>query len=155
MHAFCHAPVYLTMAQADCLLGITLPDEFHRDVYPPTTIMIRRIPRKYSHNDIKVAVLDCLKTSQESDPCYDLVYLPMDIERGCNRGYAFINFTSSDVAACFFNLFQGLERPNNVLSFCEVVYARIQGKKATMDNLIRKRGNANLRADELSCVLDL
>ena len=155
MHSFCHAPVCLSAEQTACLLGVKPVSQLTSEVFSPTTVMIRRIPRKYSHNDIKVAVHECLNISNQGDPCYDLIYLPMDVDRGCNRGYAFINFVSSEAASMFFNLFQSSERPGNVLGFCEVVFARIQGKQATMDNLIRKRGNATLRADELSCVLDL
>ncbi|XP_059437590.1 protein terminal ear1 homolog [Corylus avellana] len=68
-----------------------------------TTIMIRNIPSKYTRNML-VEFLDdhCMLENQKLNTknseehvvsAFDFVYLPIDFRTGCNKGYAFVNFT--------------------------------------------------------------
>jgi RNA recognition motif 2 len=108
-----------------------------------TTLMIRRVPRKYCDGDLSSALNASLNIFSKAEDCYDLLYLPLDIDRGCNRGYAFVNFTTHALAKSFFELFQVVNRSSvpAALRACDVVYARIQGKEATIDNILKKRGD--------------
>jgi len=81
-------------------------------------------------------VNSCLNIFSSVD-CFDLLYLPLDIDRGCNRGYAFVNFKSAELARTFFVLFQSTGHISipPPIRCCDVVFARIQGKEATLRNL--------------------
>lgn len=59
---------------------------------------------------------------------YDFLYLPMDFERRCSVGYAFINFTSPSELIRFKATYQGLQLATDSAKVCEVGSAKVQGK---------------------------
>ncbi|KAA8546359.1 hypothetical protein F0562_002902 [Nyssa sinensis] len=110
-----------------------------------TTIMIRNIPNQYRRN----MLLDFLdkhcqeqneKATLRSDTlhfAYDFVYLPMDFRTGDNRGYAFVNFTTTAAATKFRGVLDkykwGVFKTNQSCVYeskkiCEITWARIQGQ---------------------------
>jgi hypothetical protein len=69
---------------------------------PPTTLMIRNIPGKYSQNDL----MNDLKATGFGNS-YDFLYLPIDKGTASNVGYAFVNFMDPAVAARCIKSFEG------------------------------------------------
>lgn len=61
-----------------------------------TTIMIRHIPNKYTE-EMLLKRIDRLHKGT-----YDFFYLPLDLNNGCNIGYAFINFVDPVYIVPFF-----------------------------------------------------
>lgn len=89
-----------------------------------TTVMLRNIPNKYTRAGLLVALTD-----QGFDPatCNNL-YLPMDLESGCNLGYAFLNFVTHGHALEFKGRFDGCRLPSSgSRKVCSVVWANKQG----------------------------
>jgi hypothetical protein len=95
------------------------------DVETRTTVMIRKLPRKLTHGDLARMV------DLTGEVNYDLLYVPVDIDRGCNRGYAFLCFRDPESCSRFKRLFASFEVPE-ALRGCEVVYAHVQGSEATL-----------------------
>ena len=95
-----------------------------------TTVMLRNIPNKYTQR----MLLDQL-SELGYEGQYDFFYLPIDFRNRCNVGYAFINFTSPDVATKFKNHLHGYRLTGfNSQKICEVSYARVQGLKANIQH---------------------
>jgi hypothetical protein len=67
-----------------------------------TTVMIRNIPNNVTRADL----LDRL-ASHGFQFSFDFVYLPIDIKRDANLGYAFVNFLTNEVADRFYVSFNG------------------------------------------------
>lgn len=67
-----------------------------------TTVMLRNMPNNYSRSML-LELLDAEGFAGQ----YDFLYLPMDFQSRASLGYAFINFSSSDAAASFWNTFDG------------------------------------------------
>lgn len=65
------------------------------------TVMIRNVPRQYNQ-DILVELMN--KAGFQGS--YDFVYLPINVHNLRNRGYAFVNFISPDVARLFKAVFE-------------------------------------------------
>ena len=89
-----------------------------------TTLMIKNIPNKYTINSF----LD--EINKEFKNKYDLFYLPIDYGNKCNLGFAFINFVDSFHIISFYDLYRGKKwKKFNSEKTCELLYAKIQGKK--------------------------
>jgi len=67
-----------------------------------TTIMMRHVPFKYTQRKL---VREINTTGFLGK--YDFLYLPMDPRSHANRGFAFVNFVSSQVADAFYKTFHG------------------------------------------------
>ena len=86
--------------------------------------MIKNIPNKYTINTF----LDEINTDFKNK--YDLFYLPIDYGNKCNLGFAFINFVDSFHIINFYDLYRGKKwKRFNSEKTCELLYAKIQGKK--------------------------
>lgn len=94
------------------------------DSEPITTIMLRNIPLKYTRQTL-LSDMDARGFRNQ----YDFFYLPMDFERKCSVGYAFINFTSPDIVVRFKSIYQGLQLATDSAKVCEVGNAKVQGKQ--------------------------
>lgn len=64
---------------------------------------------------------------------YDFIYLPFDWASGCNRGYAFINFTKKEHAKRFKTEFEGYQLTPTSDKICLVASATTQGFKRLRD----------------------
>lgn len=98
------------------------PEQLSKD--GRTTIMIRNIPNKYTQ-DMLLKLID-----EHFKDTYDFFYLPMDFDNQCNVGYAFINFIEPTYICMFYETFHNTRFPMfKSDKICEIVFARIQGKK--------------------------
>merc|ERR1712061_593946 len=71
---------------------------------------------------------------------FDFVYLPIDFKNGCNVGYSFINFRTSDACAEFVERFNGVDVRKclpglNSRKIAEVTPARVQGLEENVRRL--------------------
>ncbi|KAI4367260.1 hypothetical protein MLD38_023018 [Melastoma candidum] len=109
-----------------------------------TTVMIRNIPNKYTRelliefldNHCGVANRDEVDEQEEGFvSAYDFIYLPLDLRKKLNLGYAFVNFTDPRAAWRFYKaanakkwqLFQSKK-------ISEIASARLQGKDRLVDH---------------------
>lgn len=89
-----------------------------------TTLMIKNIPNKYTITTFLEEI------NVEFKNKYDLFYLPIDYGNKCNLGFAFINFVEPFHIIYFYDLYRGKKwKRFNSEKICELVYAKIQGKK--------------------------
>lgn len=89
-----------------------------------TTVMLRNIPNKYTRAGLLAALSE---HGFVAATCNNL-YLPMDVESGCNLGYAFLNFVSHGHALEFKDMFDGCRLPSSgSRKVCSVVWANKQG----------------------------
>ncbi|XP_078442345.1 uncharacterized protein LOC144712046 [Wolffia australiana] len=105
---------------------------------PRTTVMLRNLPNQLRKNAL-LSLLDshCREENTLSAPSeyvhnppsqYDFFYLPIDFETGCNLGYAFVNFTSSDGVMKLHRAFHHMKWDFlDSKKVCEVTYAKVQG----------------------------
>ncbi|KAF8933932.1 hypothetical protein BGZ58_006040 [Dissophora ornata] len=104
-----------------------------------TTFMIRNIPNKYTQQ----MLLQCINETHFGK--FDFLYLRMDFKNKCNVGYAFINFTSTDVVASFVKEHVGKKWSRfNSDKICSLSYAAIQGRRA----LIEKFRNSSVMNED-------
>jgi len=108
---------------------------------PPTTLMIRNIPGKYTQNDL---MLDLKATGFGG--AYDFLYLPIDKGTAANVGYAFVNFTESAMAAKCIMSFEGHrfvrhQRSSNKLARISV--AHLQGLEKNLQHYENAAVNAS------------
>merc|ERR1712217_910075 len=75
----CHVPKTVNLAEQFAAK--------HGKSGPPTTIMIRNIPNRYTQQQVMME-LDSLGFAES----YDFFYAPMDKQTKCTVGYAFVNF---------------------------------------------------------------
>ena len=89
-----------------------------------TTLMIKNIPNKYTISTF----LD--EINGEFINKYDIFYLPIDYGNKCNLGFAFINFVEPLHIIDFYETYRGKKwKRFNSEKICELVYAKIQGKR--------------------------
>lgn len=99
---------------------------------PPTTMMIRNIPNRYTQREF-IKEVDDLGFAAT----YDFLYLPIDKGTLCNVGYAFVNFLEpSDAQRCsevFYNyVFQRYRKARGKI--CAVSIAHLQGLEANLQH---------------------
>lgn len=100
-----------------------------------TTVMVRNIPCKYTQRKLMREI-----NSTGFLGRYDFLYLPMDPRRRANRGFAFLNLDSPEIAASFFELFNGkMLRHFSAEKPIEVVAADIQGFEANAEHYLSAR----------------
>jgi len=116
---------------------------------PPTTLMIRNIPGKYSQDDLIMDLND-----KGFGSTYDFLYLPIDKVTSNNVGYAFVNFVDPATAARCIESFQDhrfdrLRRSSN--KFARISVAHLQGLannlqhyEKTIVNASREKGRRPL-----------
>merc|ERR1719359_430932 len=87
-----------------------------------TTVMIRNIPCKYTQHDL-------MEDITTITPLFNFVYLPQSKRIDGNIGYAFVNFTTPEVAQDFQERFNGFTFPKQPTSskIADVVFAVLQG----------------------------
>lgn len=100
-----------------------------------TTVMLRNIPNKYTRESL---IEQLNKSGYQGQ--FDFIYLPIDFNSKCNVGYGFINFKNSSVCARFHSEFHNKQTKTVLPGYssnktCEVVYARLQGRDANMENM--------------------
>jgi len=66
------------------------------------TVMVRYIPSKYTQSKLRNEI-----NNAGFDGTYDFFYLPLDTRNYGNRGFAFINFLSADLAEEFYKRYHG------------------------------------------------
>lgn len=110
-----------------------------------TTLMIKKVPRKYSNitsrRSIRRYTLQDLRKEIDNvlsiKAAYDLLYLPVDSAKMTNRGYAFINFTSSKYVEVFAREF--VNRPWSELNrrgkIAALHWAYVQGRDETLAHI--------------------
>lgn len=87
----------------------------------PTTLMLKRLPRSYLTEELKDE-LESLGFLGN----FDFVHVPWDDKHNRNRGFAFVNFTTSLAAATFYKMFNGRSLRRCVRAL-EVAPADVQG----------------------------
>jgi len=94
-----------------------------------TTLMMSNLPNDYTR-DMLVQMLD----KEGFAGCYDFVYLPMDFERGCGLGYAFVNMVDASFVAMFKRCFDAYSNWGlRTSKVCRVTWSdRDQGLKANI-----------------------
>lgn len=89
-----------------------------------TSVMMRNIPNNYT-----LEQLLNLMNQHGFYSLYNFVYLPIDLKRRCNVGYAFINFVDHEGAVAFhrrFTNFCAWEKKSSK-KVCVIQWGRIQG----------------------------
>jgi len=100
---------------------------------PPTTMMIRNIPGRYSQDDL-MADLQELGFAGT----YDFLYIPIDKATSTNVGYAFVNFIDPDwaqkckVTLDVFQFQRRRKRPSNKTAIVSVAY--LQGLETNLQH---------------------
>eukprot|EP00434_Breviolum_minutum_P016149 symbB.v1.2.014230.t1/scaffold1035.1/size234022/6 len=114
--------------------NVNLAAEFSKKRFqsPPTTMMIRNIPNRYTQREF-IKELDDLGFAAT----YDFLYLPIDKGTLCNVGYAFVNFSEPhDAERCsevFHNyVFQRYRKARGKIAAVSV--AHLQGLEANLQH---------------------
>jgi len=116
-HAHSHVPRNLNLAEEY--------QRSHSSSVPPTTLMIRNIPNRYTQREL-ITELEEIGLGSS----FDFLYLPIDKGTTCNIGYAFVNFVNPTWAAKCATVFEGypFKRHRNVpCKIAAVSVAHIQG----------------------------
>lgn len=115
-----------------------------------TTIMIRHIPNKYTEEMLLERI------NRKHDGRFDFFYLPLDLNNGCNIGYAFINFVDPVYIVPFYEDMdnQSWETFNSE-KICEITYGRIQGKRNLVENVNKQPETRKIKPLILSVPFNL
>jgi hypothetical protein len=105
-----------------------------------TTVLIHNMPPR--------STIDELIKAFPPDGSYDLINLPFNVKARRTSSFATINFISVDLAAAFFQRFEGQRLPHSTRS-CKnplsITAARIQGLEANLVKLRGEKGIAEMR----------
>ena len=97
-----------------------------------TTVMLRNIPNRYTCEELLGEIM-----AEGFSNMFDFFYLPMDFKTKRNRGYAFINFHSTQVASEFAMAFHHRQlRFYMSRKILEVAPATTQGYQANLSKYI-------------------
>lgn len=120
--------------------NVNLAEEFSRSGHegPPTTMMIRNIPNRYTQRDL-IRELESLGFGGT----FDFLYVPIDKGTMCNVGYAFVNFVDHTRAAMCMRVFDNY-------SFTK--HRKARGKIATVSVAHIQGLEANIRHYENAAV---
>lgn len=89
-----------------------------------TTFMVRNIPNKYTQQAL-------LEEISQFRGHFDFLYVPINSKRGCNIGYAFVNFVSPQAALPFFRAFKSRQWVKaKAPKLSKLAFARLQGRPA-------------------------
>mmetsp|Transcript_7657 Transcript_7657/g.8830 ORF Transcript_7657/g.8830 Transcript_7657/m.8830 type:complete len:187 (-) Transcript_7657:698-1258(-) len=115
-----------------------------------TTIMIRHIPNKYTEE----MLLERINRNHEGR--FDFFYLPLDLNNGCNIGYAFINFVDPVYIVPFHvDMDNQTWETFNSEKICEITYGRIQGKRNLVENVNKQPETRKIKPLILSVPFNL
>jgi len=106
-----------------------------------TTAMLRNVPPRYTQAKFMREI-----NGSGYLGLYDFLYLPMDMRRRTNRGFAFVNFNTPEITQSFHRAFHG----NNLPLFpsekpLEVIPADIQGFEANASHYIAAKATRRSR----------
>lgn len=99
---------------------------------PPTTLMIRNVPGKYTQEDL---MQDLMETGFGGT--YNFLYLPMDKGTGASVGYAFVNFVDPITAANCMKWFEGhrfLHQQRSSKKLAKISVAHLQGLEKNLQH---------------------
>jgi len=98
---------------------------------PPTTIMIRNIPGRYSQNDLMMDLKDLGFAGT-----YDFLYMPVDKGTAANVGYAFVNFVDPSYAEKCMRSFANhrFSRHRSTSKLASVSVAHLQGLEKNLQH---------------------
>ncbi|XP_043697708.1 protein terminal ear1 homolog [Telopea speciosissima] len=114
-----------------------------------TSLMIQNIPNRLSrkmliqlldeHCKEKNKVILGFKINPPTPPSeYDFVYLPMDFKSNLNKGYAFVNFTTTAGAFRFFRAYDKYKWDLfQTRKTCEIDFAEIQGREDLVKHFMK------------------
>ncbi|CAN6243105.1 unnamed protein product [Urochloa humidicola] len=107
------------------------------------TVMLRNIPNKLRSGDMIQMLDEHCKFMNEAAgrivSAYDVLYLPMDFRRGCNFGYAFINFTTTLAPRMLYHNLQGCGWTVGSKKVIDIVPAKFQGHAQLVRHLQQQR----------------
>lgn len=112
--------------------NLDLAEEYRKSApeNPPTTLMIRNIPNRYTQRELIVELEDLGFAGT-----FDFLYVPLDKGTMSNVGYAFVNFVQPDHAEKCIQAFQGYKfKKHRKVSgkIAAVSIAHIQGLEANL-----------------------
>jgi hypothetical protein len=113
-----------------------------------TTLMLRNVP-----NRLTVKQLGTELDQLGFVGLYDLCLIPIDPHSGRGRGYAFVNFLRSEDAALFCEALAENQFERASGKHLLVSIARLQGKAATLEQLLASKPKKKVRAAEAKCLV--
>jgi hypothetical protein len=113
-----------------------------------TTLMLRNVP-----NRLTVKQLGTELDQLGFVGLYDLCLIPIDPHSGRGRGYAFVNFLRSEDAARFCEALAENQFERASGKHLLVSIARLQGKAATLEQLLASKPKKKVRAAEAKCLV--
>jgi hypothetical protein len=131
---FCHGLVPRTQNLEE-MYNKTIKDK------PPTSLMIRNVPSRYSHPDLMADLKDL-----GLGGTFDFLYIPVDKGTTANVGYAFVNFLSSTWADKCMRSFQNYRFKRyhrSPYKLASVSVAHIQGLERNLQHYENSAVNAS------------
>jgi len=99
-----------------------------------TSLMIRNLPKSYTEDIFLSQFENAFGTA-----CVDFLYMPWNVKRDCNIGYAFVNFKEEAVALEFFlkNSCQRWTLEDASRPCCRIATAHVQGLAANLEHFVK------------------